>query len=109
MLRITKLMSITDIQAIVVCTVALGACLWIGANARNSGTFCLQPAVSSMNSYPNMVLNENRVGQAAVRHSWRLACHSHPHNRRRLQLLLWPIGCCLLRGLSALFTEEKDR
>jgi len=32
-------------SSIVVCTVALGACLWIGAKARKSGHIRLQPAV----------------------------------------------------------------
>jgi len=32
-------------SSIVVCTVALGACLWIGARARNSGAFQLQAPV----------------------------------------------------------------
>jgi Ca2+/Na+ antiporter len=32
-------------SSIVVCTVALGACLWIGSNARKSGLIILQPAV----------------------------------------------------------------
>jgi cation:H+ antiporter len=32
-------------SSIVVCTVALGVCLWIGANARKTGIIQLQPAV----------------------------------------------------------------
>jgi cation:H+ antiporter len=32
-------------SSIVVCTVALGACLWIGSKARKSGLIVLQPAV----------------------------------------------------------------
>jgi len=32
-------------SSIVVCTVALGACLWIGSQARKSGLISLQPAV----------------------------------------------------------------
>jgi len=32
-------------STIVVCTIALGACLWIGAKARKSGLILLQPAV----------------------------------------------------------------
>jgi len=32
-------------SSIVVCTVALGACLWIGSNARRTGRIVLQPAV----------------------------------------------------------------
>jgi cation:H+ antiporter len=32
-------------SSIVVCTVALGACLWIGSKARTSGLIVLQPAV----------------------------------------------------------------
>jgi len=32
-------------SSIVVCTVALGACLWIGASARKSSSITLQPAV----------------------------------------------------------------
>jgi len=32
-------------SSIVVCTIALGACLWIGASARKSGQVSLQPAV----------------------------------------------------------------
>ena len=32
-------------SAIVVCTVAVGACVWIGAAARKSGSFYLVPSV----------------------------------------------------------------
>lgn len=32
-------------SAIVVCTVAVGACVWLGASARKSGDFKLLPSV----------------------------------------------------------------
>lgn len=48
-------------SSIVVCTIALGACLWIGTSARKTGSVMLQPAVDAHLSSTYFSLGEKAM------------------------------------------------